>query len=236
MLAVLSKVALLVLAALFLNLGTTAPQPPPTDKDKVYSVGPFERAVRVWIYLIRAFWTGLTLCPAVVLLTRFSDHAYAPSVVSALCPRPTSFDALASITPTFLLTFALVIGGALLRLWCYRTLGRFFTFEVTLKNEHRLVTNGPYAVVRHPSYTAAYAVCAGTMGMLYAKGGYIHECGLMATPARWAVYACFALNLFISLAVINRVPVEDALLRESFGEEWERWHKRVPYALIPGIY
>ena len=46
-----------------------------------------------------------------------------------------------------------IISGGLLRLHCYRTLGRFFTFDVSIHEGHQLVTTGSYSIVRHPSYT-----------------------------------------------------------------------------------
>lgn len=39
----------------------------------------------------------------------------------------------------------------------------------------------------------------------------------------------------ITVALV-RPHVEDALLRERFGAEWDEWAKRVPYRLIPYIY
>jgi protein-S-isoprenylcysteine O-methyltransferase Ste14 len=32
-------------------------------------------------------------------------------------------------------------------------LGRFFRFEASIQEDHQLVTEGPYSIVRHPSYT-----------------------------------------------------------------------------------
>lgn len=47
---------------------------------------------------------------------------------------------------------AVWIGGAI-RIACYRELGRLFTYELTIREKHRLVTSGPYSIVRHPSYS-----------------------------------------------------------------------------------
>src|SRR4051794_37745232 len=51
------------------------------------------------------------------------------------------------------LTFGLLAAGLGLRWWAIRTLGKFFTVDVAVHKEHRLVTAGPYAWLRHPSYT-----------------------------------------------------------------------------------
>ncbi|SPO38694.1 uncharacterized protein PSFLO_04173 [Pseudozyma flocculosa] len=44
--------------------------------------------------------------------------------------------------------------GGWLRLRCYRELGRFFTFAIGIRKEHKVIQTGPYRYVRHPSYTA----------------------------------------------------------------------------------
>lgn len=46
----------------------------------------------------------------------------------------------------------MTISGAYLRVLCYKSLGSLFTFEMSIRDDHRLVKDGPYQVVRHPSY------------------------------------------------------------------------------------
>ena len=46
----------------------------------------------------------------------------------------------------------LLWGGVALRLWSFRTLGRYFTFTVQTSADQPVITDGPYRVVRHPSY------------------------------------------------------------------------------------
>ena len=45
--------------------------------------------------------------------------------------------------------------GLVLRLCSIIYLGRFFTFNVAIATDHRLIDSGPYRFVRHPSYTGA---------------------------------------------------------------------------------
>ena len=45
--------------------------------------------------------------------------------------------------------------GIGLRLWAFRTLGRYFTFRVMTSHDQPVVTNGPYRLLRHPSYAGA---------------------------------------------------------------------------------
>ena len=51
--------------------------------------------------------------------------------------------------------------GGLIRYKCYRALGSMFTFEMSIREGHVLVTSGPYAIVRHPAYTGAILVVIG---------------------------------------------------------------------------
>ncbi len=44
--------------------------------------------------------------------------------------------------------------GLALLVWVHRTLGRNFSHTLTIRQQHRLVTHGPYRWVRHPMYTA----------------------------------------------------------------------------------
>jgi protein-S-isoprenylcysteine O-methyltransferase Ste14 len=60
------------------------------------------------------------------------------------------------------------LGGSSLRIWSMRTLGHFFTFEVTIRRRHSLITTGPYRWLMHPSYTA---LATSIPGLLFLLGG-----------------------------------------------------------------
>jgi protein-S-isoprenylcysteine O-methyltransferase Ste14 len=55
----------------------------------------------------------------------------------------------------------LMVAGMALRLWAVRTLGRFFTVTVDVATDQRVVDSGPYALLRHPSYTGMLVVYLG---------------------------------------------------------------------------
>ncbi|KAI0647934.1 hypothetical protein C8Q79DRAFT_999456 [Trametes meyenii] len=142
------------------------------------------------------------------------------------------------ITPAFTLGWVLMMGGGLLRVLCYRTLGNQFTFEITIRKGHRLVTNGPYSVVRHPSYTALTLVVLGNFMCFFASGSWVRECDIMDTLIGKLFVAAWAGEMLHPPAVMiwARVEAEDKLLRNEFGGEWEAWAKNTPYVLIPGVY
>ena len=69
------------------------------------------------------------------------------------------------IRPTlsfFLGTLMTALGGYI-RWACYRALGRLFTFEMSIRDNHELVTDGPYGWVRHPAYTGILLIVAGVV-------------------------------------------------------------------------
>jgi protein-S-isoprenylcysteine O-methyltransferase Ste14 len=106
----------------------------------------------------------------------------------------------------------LFLGGLLLYLWGLRALGGMFApssgFGVRLPERMRLVTWGPYAVVRHPMYAAVI-----TTGM-----------GMLLLYRTWAALA-FAISM-LGLAV--RARREEKVLGQAFGQEWAAYARRVP--------
>jgi len=142
------------------------------------------------------------------------------------------------VTPLFIVGASLTSFGGLLRLACYRHLGRHFTFELALRKGHELITDGPYNYVRHPSYLGSVCCFTGLLLCQFGSGSWWSEGDLWSTGAGrvvgswWLAYIAF---LWVSLVVI-RVPKEDKVLKEEFGKQWIEWSKRTPYKVLPGIY
>jgi protein-S-isoprenylcysteine O-methyltransferase Ste14 len=113
-----------------------------------------------------------------------------------------------------LLTMALAVGSVWFCSAAVRTLGKQWSLAARVLEGHRLVTEGPYSVVRNPIYT-------GMFGMLLATALAIsHWIGLVTA------IAVFAIGTAI------RVHSEEKLLREMFGEEFEAYTRKVP-AVVP---
>jgi len=55
----------------------------------------------------------------------------------------------------------MTIFGGIIRHMCYQSMGSMFTVERSIRKDHILVTWGPYAIVRHPSYTGLLIVFIG---------------------------------------------------------------------------
>jgi protein-S-isoprenylcysteine O-methyltransferase Ste14 len=86
---------------------------------------------------------------------------------------------------------------------------------VTVKQDHELITSGPYAFVRHPIYT----------GLLLAFIG--------SAVARGELRGVLAVLLVFG-GLWYKLRHEERWMREQFGEQYDLYSKRVA-ALVPGI-
>ncbi|KAI1791291.1 hypothetical protein LXA43DRAFT_1082758 [Ganoderma leucocontextum] len=120
---------------------------------------------------------------------------------------------------------------------CYRELGQLFTWQSVVRDDHKLITTGPYSIVRHPSYTGFYLLVIGNVMLLASKGSWFMEAGLWHTVlGKGAACSATAFSVMVALRLFLRVDEEDQLLKNEFGEEWDEWAKKTPYRLIPFVY
>src|SRR5256885_6548500 len=56
--------------------------------------------------------------------------------------------------PLFAVGISLILLGSVLRRYCFRTLGEYFTGDVRARADQPVISTGPYTLIRHPSYTA----------------------------------------------------------------------------------
>lgn len=153
-------------------------------------------------------------------------------------------------------TYFTCLFGCLLRLWAYVTLGRYFTYQVGIRDNHELVTSGPYSALIHPSYTGLWLACLG--GVSYFLSPWLGHLRLYTIwlarlkiirqdPRPWVARietfietygpALVALNLAIAaLGTWRRISIEEAVLREHFGPA--KWDDYVATRsrLVPGIF
>lgn len=128
----------------------------------------------------------------------------------------------------------LVISFSALRYAAFRTLGKLFTYQLSIHPGHKLVTHGVYSYVRHPSYTAVPFVFAGVLLTVTAPGSVLYDyLGADATRKLMIVLAvAIARGTYVFMC---RADVEDQVLRKEFGKEWEEWARVVRYKFIPGV-
>jgi len=142
------------------------------------------------------------------------------------------------LSPMFVGGSILQYASAYVRLLCFRTLGRHFTFELSLRNEHKLITTGPYSIVRHPSYLAGASVLVGMIvAQLLSPGSWWIECNMWYTWQGQA-FGIFwiALAAFLAGALLSRVSKEDHMLRTEFKGQWTEWAQRTPYTVLPFVW
>lgn len=92
--------------------------------------------------------------------------------------------------------------------WVQRSLGSNFSTTLHVRDEHTLITQGPYRWVRHPMYTVLFVQLVGVL--LLTANGFIGGVPLLAF-------------LFI---VARRLQKEEATMSEKFGEQYRRYMQR----------
>jgi protein-S-isoprenylcysteine O-methyltransferase Ste14 len=106
------------------------------------------------------------------------------------------------------------IAGMAVLVWARQTLGRNWSQTVAVKEDHELVTSGPYHYVRHPMYSG---------GLLAAIGSAL-VCG-----GPWIF-----LLIILGALFLWRVGAEDRLMAQEFPNEYPEYKKRTN-ALIPFV-
>jgi protein-S-isoprenylcysteine O-methyltransferase Ste14 len=88
--------------------------------------------------------------------------------------------------------------------WTQAALGKEWSPQLQLGEQHRLVTSGPYAWVRHPMYLAMFAVAI----------------ALALLSSNWC-FVLFAAAMIVGFVV--RAPREERMMVEAFGEEYKTY-------------
>jgi protein-S-isoprenylcysteine O-methyltransferase Ste14 len=111
----------------------------------------------------------------------------------------------------------LMLLGIFVRQWAIATLGRFFSLTVRVSQDHKVVSNGPYRLVRHPSYT----------------GALLSSMGLGLALGSWG--ALLVILLIFGLVFGYRISVEEKTLRANLGDDYAMYMKRtkrlIPYLI-----
>ena len=107
--------------------------------------------------------------------------------------------------------------GILIRAAAKRALGRFFVGAVVIQDDHRVVTDGPYAVVRHPGYAGSIVALIG-LGLATANVLSI------------AIFTGIALWTFV-----RTIKIEEATLTTALGQPYVDYAKDRA-RLIPGVW
>ncbi|RXW18263.1 hypothetical protein EST38_g7593 [Candolleomyces aberdarensis] len=161
---------------------------PPHVAQSSEAIDPREKRSSIMLLLpaalARSTYWAISLAEGAMIIAKLFPNEQPKHIASFLCSKPLDF-VLPNIqaTPQFYLGSTLLLSGALLRLWCFRELGRFFTFVATIQKDHKLITSGPYAYVRHPAYSGLALSLIGFVGCHLTPGTWLRECGLLDTRA-----------------------------------------------------
>ena len=113
--------------------------------------------------------------------------------------------------------FSVMLLGFAIRVWAVSVLGSSFRTTVETHRDQKVTKEGPYRLVRHPSYTGLLLLCTGS--------------GI--ATRNW-------LSLIVSIvlplaALVYRIRVEEEMLATSLGAEYQEYRKRTK-RLIPGLW
>jgi protein-S-isoprenylcysteine O-methyltransferase Ste14 len=110
----------------------------------------------------------------------------------------------------------LAVGSVWMANSAIRELGRQWSFQARLIEDHKLITSGVYKIVRHPIYAAM-------LGMLIATALIF---------SHWLA-AIIAVPIFL-IGTKIRTVAEEKLLREVFPDEYKAYAEKVP-AFVPFV-
>lgn len=121
--------------------------------------------------------------------------------------------------PTFVSYIGLVfvVLSFAYRQWAIFVLGKYFTPIISIQKSQKLIQNGPYKYIRHPSYT----------------GFFFEIVGVGLFLSNWLAIIIIIIPLLHSL--IYRISIEEKFLITEFGNEYISYKKRTK-KLIPFIY
>ena len=112
---------------------------------------------------------------------------------------------------------ALILLGLILRWTAILTLRRYFTVNVAIHTDHRIVRTGVYSRIRHPAYS----------------GTILSFVGLGISFGNWIALAL--LIVAIPAAFIARIRIEERALGAAFGPAYEEYRNHTR-RLIPWLY
>jgi protein-S-isoprenylcysteine O-methyltransferase len=115
------------------------------------------------------------------------------------------------------LALLLLVSGLAVRWMAVLSLGRFFTVDVAIHQQHALVEKGIYRYVRHPSYAGLLMAFAG-LGVFF--GNWLGFC---------------AVTLPVAVALLARIRREEAALLDGLGASYAAYCSRTK-RLLPGVY
>jgi protein-S-isoprenylcysteine O-methyltransferase Ste14 len=111
----------------------------------------------------------------------------------------------------------IILLGMLLRFVSIRTPGRFFTVDIAVHKDQKIIKTGIYRYIRHPAYASSL----------------MEFIGFGLSLNNWI--SLLVVIIPVTAAFIYRIKVEEELLKEKFGDEYSEYMNST-YRLFPWIY
>lgn len=111
----------------------------------------------------------------------------------------------------------LMVGGLALRYWAAYVLGAYYTRTLVIQEGQRVVTNGPYQMIRHPGYLGVSLMELGAA---------------LAVRMNWIILLVDV--VLGTSARAYRIQKEEEMLMAKFGEQYKRY-KTETWRLIPFV-
>jgi protein-S-isoprenylcysteine O-methyltransferase Ste14 len=111
----------------------------------------------------------------------------------------------------------LIMAGMIFRFIAVWSLGKLFTADITIRENHTIKKDGLYKILRHPSYS----------------GSILSFIGFGISLNNWI--SLIIISILVTMAMLHRIKIEEGMLKEQFKLEYEEYIKAT-YRLIPWIY
>lgn len=108
--------------------------------------------------------------------------------------------------------------GVLFLWWVHAEMREMWTPVVALRPKHKLITSGPFFYVRHPMYTSFII-----FGMAWSL--LSSNVAVLGSTITTAV-----------ILIMFRIEQEELLMKDEFGEQFEKFCQQTKYKLLPLIF
>lgn len=99
-----------------------------------------------------------------------------------------------------------------IQIWSFKTLGEYYSQEIAIRKEHKIISAGPYKIIRHPQYLSQI---------------FVDLAGAIATLS----FVLFPLALIQIPFLILRAKEEEKLFLKYFPEEFRTYKEKSGFML-----
>lgn len=143
--------------------------------------------------------------------------AISPFLGGVLCTVPATMMPASMRPYAFWTGLAMIVVGFIIRLTAIFTLRKYFTVDVAIAKDHKVIDTGLYGIVRHPSYA----------------GSLISFIGLGLAFMNWLSFAVVVLGTAFGIGY--RVFEEERALTTTLGDGYRAYAARTK-RFIPGVF